>query len=370
MVDITVDIFMPTCLRARACVWVPCLQVNLSGAIVDPETPVNFLRAHHTTSSGPSRQPHRQPGEAASPASRHSSSSHAATTAPVPAASLNSNAGAAPYSISNSSSGGGGGICTAVTAGPQAGSSSLPDVAVRSQRSLGGTRTGVVAAAVAAINSQSPAGSPRSGTASHRSSISSSYKASAIGHSKQGELSVSAVQADCPAYALQDTAQDLDSPTKALDSPNRFGPAGAWATPTGPKVRGVSGGAADAAAAAAWSPASGATPGKAMPSAGSHGMVSSGAYTHKSSLSLRSSGRAVGAKSFSPAAGTPDASSAGTGRLSTASGAYVTGAGVTGRRPTSGSGAGGGLRGGSNTHASAKKDYDLRGAARKPAARW
>jgi len=352
------------------CVWVHCLQVNLSGAVVDPETPVNFLRAHNTTSSGPSRQPHRQPGAAASPASRLSSSSHAATTAPAPAASLNSNAGAATYSVSTSSSGGGSGICTAVTAGPQAGSSSLPDVAVRSQRSLGGTRTGVVAAAVAAINSHSPAGSPRSGTASHRSSISSSYKVSAIGQSKQGELSVSAAQADCPAYALQDTAQDLDSPTKALDSPSRFAPAGTWATPTGPKVRGGSGGAADAAAAS-WSPASAATPGKAMPSSGSHGVVSSsGAYAHKSSLSLRSSGRAVGAKSVSPAAGTPDASRAGTGRLSTASGAYVTGAGVTGRRPTSGSGAGGGLRGGSNTPASAKKDYDLRGAARKPAARW
>jgi hypothetical protein len=324
------------------------VQVNLSGTMVDPDTPVSYLRAH-TTPPGPIRQQYRQP--TASSSGRAPSSSNQQHLATFPAA---ADGGALLPGQHVRSSGGGyagssssGGVfgASGAMAGQASSSGSIPDVGLRSLRSSGGVRGGMVAAAVAAINSRgSPTkdgmDSPHSCAGSHKSSYStsSSFKAAAAGaaYGQYGELSVSAAP---PELYSQDIPQDLDSPTKGLDSPSKAAAErAAWVTPAASKVRGGAGGGAGSTAG--WSPSS-STPSRV------HGSGGASASGHKS-LSLRS--RSAATKTASPAAGsasglTPESSRASVGRQMTPSSGYVVGAGVTGRR-AAGPGYGGG---GSNT---------------------
>jgi hypothetical protein len=268
------------------------LQVSLGGVIVGPDAPVSHLRAH-TTPTGPIRQPHRQ--STASPASRPSSSSNQTLLTPSWAGSCG---GALPgIHTAGSSYGGAHGSSAAGVEQEH----SLPDVAARSLRSSGGVRGGVVAAAVAAINSMSPSDSPRS------------FAGSASGTGCGRRVDLSGLHTECSSYGGQDTYQDLDSPSKGLDSPSRH----EWVTPPGPKVTA-----------------------SRIPGYGSQGASSS----HKN-LSLR--GRGPAAKPASPAAASYTPDRAGAGRQATPPGAYGPGAGVTGRRGMSGGGAAVSLRGGS-----------------------
>lgn len=312
-----------------------------------PEAPISYLRAHQTP-PGPASRSYRQP--TASPASRPNSTTGGSTLAGY--------AGSTGGGYGSSSGGVYGGSVAA--AGQDMG---LPDIGARSHRSTGGVRGGMVAAAVAAINSKgSPtkgeaADSPRSGAGSSYSASSSYKAAGGVSHGRPTLLHPSS---ELCAYGGQDTAQDLDSPSKAsMDSPNKFGAAGAWATPTGAMARGVAVGGA----AGGWGGAgsAGITPSR-IPSSSSGGMGAAGsaAGPHRG-LSLRGGSAA---KAASPAA----AVGAAAGRQGASPGAYLASAGVIGRRGASGGGGGGmgSVRGSGGTPSRA--EIGLR-SARKPVAR-
>lgn len=263
------------------------------------------------------RQPHRQPS--ASPASRPSSSSNQTFLTPSGAG---SSGGALPRIHTAGSSIGGGGSYGGAYGSSSAGveqEHSLPDVAARSLRSSGGVRGGVVAAAVAAINSRSPSDSPKSFAGS----------TTGAGFGRHGVLS--GLHTECSSYGGQDTYQDLDSPTKGLDSPSRH----EWVTPPGPKV----------------------APSR-IPGYGSQASAVGASNSSHKNLSLR--GRGPAAKPASPAALSYTPDRAGAGRQGTPSGAYVAGAGVTGRRGTSGGGAPVSLRGGGSTPGGSRAEIGLR----------
>jgi hypothetical protein len=323
------------------------LQVNLTGSVVGPEAPISYLRAHQTP-PGPASRSYRQP--TVSPASRPNSTTGGTTLA-----------GCAGSTGGGYGSSSGGAYGSSVAAAGQ--DISLPDIGARSHRSTGGVRGGgMVAAAVAAINAKgSPtkgeaADSPRSGAGSSYSASSSYKAAGGVSHGRPTLLQPSS---ELCAYGGQDTAQDLDSPSKAsLDSPNKFA-GGAWATPQGAMARGIAAGGA----AGGWGGAgsAGITPSR-IPSSSFGVMAAAGsaAGPHRG-LSLRGGSAA---KAASPAA----AVGAAAGRQGTLPGAYMASAGVTGRRGASGGGGGGmgSVRGSGGTPSRA--EIGLR-SARKPAAR-
>jgi hypothetical protein len=338
--------------------------------MVDPETPVSYLRAH-TTPPGPTRQQYRQPTASSSGRPPSSSNQQHPTTPPAPPSSSYGDALLPGQYVRSSGGGHAGSSSVGVfggTAAPMAGDTSnnggLPDVGLRSLKSSGGVRGGMVAAAVAAINNRgSPTkdgmDSPHSAAGSHKSSYStsSSYRAAAVGtaYGQFGDLSVSAVQ---PELYSQDIPQDLDSPTRGPDSPSKAAAErSAWVTPAASKIRGAAGGGAGSTAG--WSP-SASTPSRV------HGSGGSATSAHKS-LSLRSRGAA--ARTASPGAGgaaglTPESSKASVGRQVTPSSGYVVGAGVTGRR-AAGPGYGGGVSSAPTHSTPGRSDIGLRSATKR-----
>lgn len=326
--------------------------MSLGGAVVDPDTPVSHLREHPTPPTASLRQSHRQP--TASPASRPGSSSNQSYLTPTRG---HSSSGSALPGASSALSSGGGGYYGG-GAGLVAQERSLPDVGVRSVRSGGGVRGGgVVAAAVAEINSRSPQkgeaayNSPPYAGSTGSSGYNKASSGAGMAHGRRGGgLSVPAVQT---AFAGgQDTAQDLDSPSKQSlqESPSSRDLYGYWVSPP------IS---ASKAQQSSRIPAYGSH----TPAGASGGSSSGGGSAHKS-LSLRSRGGGGGGASAAWAASSSLTTAVSTppdraGRQSgTPPGAYVASAGVTGRRgggASSGGGASVSLRPGGGTPGSATR---------------